>query len=184
MTSGLGKQRMIINLCKLQTVLTICSYLGKLRSNAFISLRDTVRSSLYNLSPRSPRSMKRKFSSQATTPNHSPHQSRSVSSPEILNRESTPITSRRKKGPPPPLDLSSLSAFHTKAQIKTAQRKFIGKSDKHKKESEQDKRMQYVLEKDIHDDDAHVTQRKTPRKITLKGILRSVRSISSMRSSQ
>lgn len=143
----------------------------------FGRLRDTVRSSLYNLSPRSPRSMKRKFSSQGNTPSHSPSQSRSVSSPALLSIQTT-STPRRRKEPPPPLDLSSLSAFRTLGEVKTAERKFIGKLDKRKGER-LDRKARTDAEKSY--DDGHVQEMKPPRKITLKGILRSVRSISNLR---
>lgn len=161
-----------------------CIFLRAEVLRPFGRLRDTVRSSLYNLSPRSPQSMKRRFSSQGNTPSHSRNPSRSISSPQSLSEDSPSIPLRRRKEPPPPLDLSSLSAFHTKVQIKTAQRKFVSKSSKRKGEQDQHGG-DSAHRRELSDfNDSHMARPKISRRITLKGILRSVRSISSMRSAQ
>ena len=97
----------------------------------------------------------------------------------------TPKTAQaptRRKGPPPPLDLTALSSYSSLAEVKTARKKFIGKLDPRKGEmtkSKQNKQELSNMEREL--DVGRLQEMKTPRKISLKGILRSVRSISNMR---
>jgi hypothetical protein len=120
--------------------------------------------------------MKRKFSSQSNSvprsPSQSPNSQRSASSPNLLSSKAIPAP-RRRKEPPAPLDLSSVSAFYTASQIKIAQKKTIGKPDKRKVEQQT---RQQQDDTHGHYDDGHLTEMKTPRarRITLKSILRSI----------
>lgn len=185
-------------------------HFAKLRRNRLTKMSNSrlggnVRSSVYNYalrSPRSPKSLQISISSSAGTPHVHYRRRRRSSCPSTPGSSSrlprsrsdslygSPIArARARKAPPPPLDLSKVSSFNLrKAEATSRKRKAAPRASEPVIVGKASKILLNPMEREIHTRAAEtglklldVKRGGTVRK-TVRGILRSVRSISNMRS--
>ena len=168
----------------------------------FARLGGNVRSSVYNYAPRTPRSPRSPHSRQRSSCPSSPSTPRYLSQSNSLRRSSSAV--RMRKAPPPPLDLSKVSSFNLRsaaakadtAKSKGSKRKAAPHMPEQAIVGKASRILLNPLERELHSRAAAAAaaaegklsvqekqdgQGQSVVRSTLRGILRSVRSISNLK---